>query len=165
MVDLTFQHRKQCCRSHGESPCTSILPSMCMWLRVGGEDVNLCFQERLLKLIFGFKLHECLVGVKTHSSVWLQLLLKPVKWKQEHRGHAQRKDFTPPRLLFCYLGKAAFIGKVPVSHPEPFFRLYCWEGEVKHNRYPEPSAGLQVQPRLLLHIHPVSPSGLRLLWD
>lgn len=114
---------------------------------------------------FGFKLHECLVGVKTHSSVWLQLLLKTVKWKQEHRGHAQRKDFTPPRLLFCYLGKAAFIRKVPVSHSEPFFRLYCWEGEVKHNHYPEPSAGLQVQPRLLLHIHPVSLSGLRLLWD
>lgn len=115
--------------------------------------------------MFFFKLHECLVGVETCSSVWLQLLLKPAKWKQERRGHSQRKDFAPPRLLFCYLGKAAFIGKVPVSHPEPFFRLYCWEGEIKHNRYPEPSAGLQAQPRVLLHTHPFSPPGLRLQWD
>lgn len=47
------------------------------------------------------------MGVKARSSAWLQLLLKPAKWKQEHRGHVQRKDFASPRLIFCYLGKAA----------------------------------------------------------
>lgn len=49
--------------------------------------------------------------VKVCSSAWLQLLLKPAKWKQEHRGHVWRKDFARPRLIFCYLGMAAFIGK------------------------------------------------------
>lgn len=74
-------------------------------------------------VIFVFKLHEHSVEVKACSSVWLQLLLKPAQWKQEHRGHIWRKDFAPPRFIFCYLGKAAFIGKMPVSHPEPFFEL------------------------------------------
>lgn len=48
-------------------------------------------------------------GVKACPSACL--LLKPAPWKQEHTGHALGKDFAPPRLIFCYLGKAAIIVK------------------------------------------------------
>lgn len=65
-------------------------------------------------------------GVKACSSAWLQLLLKPAPWKEEHTDHVWRKDFTPPRLIFCYLGKAAIIvkNKFPVASLVFFFLFF-----------------------------------------
>lgn len=61
-------------------------------------------------------------GVKACSSAWLPLLLKPAPWKQEHTGHVRRKDFAPPRLIFCYLGKAAIIVKNDSFLSQVFFQ-------------------------------------------
>lgn len=101
-------------------------------------------------------------GVKACSSAWLPLLLKPAPWKQEHTGHVRRKDFAPPRLIFCYLGKAAIIVKSDSFLSQVFFSS-CPDGKGKSsttNCYPEPRAGLQAQPRLLPHTHSFFPSGL-----
>lgn len=78
-------------------------------------------------------------GVKACSSAWLPLLLKPAPWKQEHTGHVRRKDFAPPRLIFCYLGKAAIIVKNDSFLSQVFFSS-CPDGKGKSsttNCYPE----------------------------
>lgn len=69
-------------------------------------------------------------GVKACSSAWLPLLLKPAPWKQEHTGHVRRKDFAPPRLIFCYLGKAAIIVKNDSFLSQVFFSS-CPDGKGK----------------------------------